>query len=358
MAASSKKSWKDWAREWGLTLHPPRFLGTTREWMAGSHRGYLVKLGWLGDRHLAFYALVRFPKAPDAAVIRQRLLADPALKELPGWTQIKQAGPPKPATIIPMPGLDPILLWRWDATPSRPLQIDETSLLWVRPCPWLRPGAEKLQGWVEKLIVSLSQVTRPFEGRCEQCGRTVGQRFVMVNGVPGHLCEGCQQGLLQKGRMAEHQYEEAEAHHLLGALYGAVAAALGGTLWALISYGTGRMFVLVAIGIAVGVGFAYRWGAKKMDGVGQMIGVALTLGGVVFGDILFCALVMMKQRPDIGFRLDAGWRLYTVLLQKAPRDIILSLIFGLVGAFYVARILARPKFVPKIETDEGARAAA
>ena len=39
MGIFSKNGWKEWARQWGLTYHAPKFLGSTREWIAGSHRG-------------------------------------------------------------------------------------------------------------------------------------------------------------------------------------------------------------------------------------------------------------------------------------------------------------------------------
>jgi hypothetical protein len=358
MGVFSKHGWKDWARQWGLTYHAPRFLGSIREWMVGSYRGYLIKAGWVGDRHLEFYALIRFPKVPDPSVIRQRLLEDAALADLPGWSKIKPADGAKPAGLVAVPSGSAVKLARANLVGSRPLIVDDTSVVWTRPCPWRRPSAEQLQGWVEKLVVSLSQTTRAFDGHCEQCGRTLGERFAMVNDVPVHLCETCQQDLVQKGRMAEHEYEQGEANHVLGALYATAAAAVGGALWALIAYGTGRMFALVAIGIAVLVGFAYRLGARKMDLAGQVVGVALTLAGVLFGDLLFYAALVMRQRPEVGFRLDAGWLVFMKVLERDPGDTLFSLLFGLVGSIYVARMLARPRFVPKIEPAEETKAAA
>ena len=358
MGMFSKDGWKDWARQWGLTYHKPKFLGSTREWMVGSYRGYLVKAGWLGDRHLEFYALIRFPKVLDPVVVRQRLLDDSTLAELPGWSKIKPADGTKKPTLLAFPNGGDITLVKANLVGAKPLIVDDSSLIWTRPCPWRRPRAEQLQAWVEKLVVGVSQTTRAFEGRCEQCGRTLGERFVMVNGVPVHLCETCQAELVQKGRMAEHQYEQGEARHALGALYAAVAAMLGGATWALVSFTTGRMFALIAIGIALLVGVAYRLGARKMDLAGQVIGVTLTLVGVLFGDILFYAALVMKRWPEAGFRLGAGWAVFMRLLTNAPGDVLFSMLFGLIGSIYVVRMLARPKFVPKIEPVDKTQAVA
>jgi hypothetical protein len=355
---SNIKKWKDWAAAWGLTWHKPGFMSASPEWIAGSYRGYLVKFGWMVERQAHFYALIRFPKVPDPAALRQRLLEDPALAELPGWNKIKPATSKLNAVFVPGAAPNPGVRLAVRAI-GTVLQMDETMLLWTRPCPWRRPKAAQLAGWIEKLVQSLSQMARPFEGKCEECGRTLGQRFVIVNGIPKHLCETCQQGLVQKGRMAETAYDQIEANHLMGALFGAVAAVLGGATWAAISFFTGRMFALVAIGIALLVGLGYRLGAKKMDRTGQALGVLLTIAGVMFGDILFYALLVMQRRPEIGFRIDAGWFVFQQVLARSPGDVIFSLICGVIGSFYVARMLARPKFVPKIEAgDEEQRAAA
>lgn len=358
MGMFSKNDWKDWAREWGLTYHAPRFLGSTREWMVGSYRGYLIKAGWLGDRHLEFYALIRFPKVLDPVVIRQRLLDDSMLAELPGWSKLKPADASKSPGLLAFQNGGTVQLARTSIVGAKPFIVDDSSMVWTRPCPWRRPGVEQLKGWVEKLVVALSQTTRAFEGRCEQCGRTLGERFVMVNGVPVHLCDTCQAELVQKGRMAEHDYKQGEAKHALGTLYATVAAVVGGAAWALVSFSTGRMFALIAIGIAMLVGFAYRLGARKMDLAGQAIGVSLTLAGVLFGDILYYAALVMRQWPQTGFRLDAGWAVFTKLLARAPGDVLFSLLFGLIGSIYVVRMLARPRFVPKIEPADETRAAA
>src|SRR5262249_19015868 len=147
---------------------------------------------------------------------------------------------------------------------GRSLQVDDASLTWTVPFALRRPGVEKLMDWVGRLIEALARTSRAYQGRCEQCGRGVGQRFVMVDDLPAYLCESCQSDVAERGRMAEQAYEETDANHLMGALYAGWGAVVGGVLWAFISYSTQRMFALTAIGIGALVGFAYRHGAKKM----------------------------------------------------------------------------------------------
>ena len=59
-------------------------------------------------------------------------------------------------------------------------------------------------------------------------------------------------------------------------------------------------------------------------------------------------------------KLQAGWYVFVQLLTHDPRDIALSAILGLVGAFYTFKLLSKPKFVPSIqeETESTAKAAA
>ena len=346
------KTWKDWASEWGLTYYPSRFLSSTPEWMAGSYKGYLVKLGWLGGRHLEFQAVIRYPKVPEAGVIRQQLLAAPSLAELPGWTKLKPARTPRPPSLgLHAPAAGPVLV-RPTAAGEERLEVGDSSLVWTVPFALRRPDASKLQGWLERLTGVLAQTCRAFQSRCEHCGRSVGQRFVMVNDLPAYLCESCQQDLAQKGRMAEQAYDESEAHHLLGAFYGLWASLVGGVLWGLISFSTRRMFALVAIGNGLLVGMAYRYGAKKLDLTGRAIGVALTLGGVVLGDVIFYTLALTRLAPQPGFHLEAGWAMFWRMLASGSSGVIVSLLFGVVGSLYVVRVLARPKLAARIEPAE------
>jgi len=118
------------------------------------------------------------------------------------------------------------------------------------------------------------------------------------------------------------------------------------------------MFALTAIGIAMLVGLAYRLGARKMDFAGQVIGVALTLAGVLFGDVLFYAALVMQRCRRTASGSAPGWAVFTKVVANAPGEILFSLLFGLIGAVYVVRMLARPRFVPKIEADDQAQKAA
>src|SRR5262245_2947291 len=170
------------------------------------------------------------------------------------------------------------------------------------------------------------------------------------------MCDCCRSRSATEGQMAEQQYEQTDANYLLGTGYGTIASVIGGTLWALLAIGTGRLYLAAAIGIGFLVAVSYKFGAQKLDRAGQVIGAVLTVAGAALGDIIYYAWQVKLVRPDIGFRLDAGWYAFVEMLKESPGDIILTLVFGVVGAFVAAGWLTKPRFAPKIESAEEAAA--
>src|SRR6266487_1172803 len=154
--------------------------------------------------------------------------------------------------------------------------------------------------------------------------------------------------------IAQQRYEQEEANHMLGLAYGAVAAVAGGSLWALFGIWTQRIYVVIALGVGLLVAWSYKLGARKLDRFGQIAGAALTVAGVVFGEVIFYAWQVSQLQPDIGFRLDAGALAFVKMLRESPGDIIVSLIFGAFGAFVAVKGLRRPRFTPRIVTPEAA----
>jgi hypothetical protein len=322
MGLLEKSQWQEWARQWGLTHHPQRGGFARNEWLVGSYRGHLLRIGWAGDYGSELYVLIRFPKQQDALHLHERLLHDPQLETLPGWKKKRTLN----------------------------LIVEESSVLWKRSAAWGRPRTEVIQQWVEQLLQALSKYVQPFDGHCEQCGGSGVKQYVLIEQVlPVYWCSACQDRLVTEGAMAERKYAQLEANYTLGALYGLGAAVVGGGGWALLAIGTRRIYALAAIGIAWLVAWAYYKGAGKIDRLGQAIGAVLTLAGVVFGEVLFYAQMVHTHQPEIPFRIDVGWQVFVQVLQENPGEPIMSLLFGLIGVWYIFRFLRRPRFTPKIE---------
>jgi hypothetical protein len=177
---------------------------------------------------------------------------------------------------------------------------------------------------------------------------------VLFENVPVYLCTSCQERYVAEGTIAQRHYEQAEANYALGAVYGSLAAALGGGSWAALAIFTQRIYALVSIGIAWFVAWTYYQGAKKIDRIGQLIGAVLTIAGVVFGEVLYYAYLVHRDNPDVPFRLDVGWAVFLQVLQDEPRQVVISLVFSLVGVWYVFRFLQQPRLKPKIDRPHSA----
>ena len=321
MGLVERSEWEPWARSWGLTYEPQRGKLVRNEALVGSYKGYLLRVGWGGDYGSNLIVLVRFPKlSQDLTVVREQLLHSPTLATLPGWKG--RAGG---------------------------VQLQPSNLLWQHTFSFRRPKASEIQEWVSRLLQRLPEVIKPFSGVCEQCGTSGVERYVLLERVPSYLCSSCQQRLVSEGTMKERRYEQVAADYLMGALYGMGGSVIGGIAWAVLMIATKHIFAAVAIGMAWLVAWAYVKGAKKIDGLGKLIGAVLTMGGVALGDVIFYAYVVHAAHPNIPFHLGIGWRVLLSVLTKSPHKLAGEIMFGLVGVWYVFRYLEKPKFKPKIE---------
>lgn len=323
MSVFAQSEWKSWALQWNLTHIPQKGKLVLNEGLVGAHRGYLIRLGWAGEYGNQLYIMIRFPKQPDAQALKDRWLQNARLAELPGGAKA---------------------LRRW-------LTVAPSNLLWKRVISWKRPKTEQVQRWVERLIDAVSSTVPAFDGRCEQCRTNTVSSYVLVEQLPVYVCGTCQAQWHSEADMAQRKYDRTEANYAAGALFGAVAAAAGGGAWAGLAIATQRVYALVAIGIAWLVGKAYYMGAQKIDRAGQAIASALTVAGILFGDVIFYAYLAHKYRPDIPFRLDVGW----MVLRSQPGESASSVLFGLLGVWYVLKWLQKPRFAPKIEQPQAGR---
>jgi hypothetical protein len=348
--------WKEWANEWGLVHSPMKMFNYSSEWIAGMRDQRLVRVGWAGDKGQRLMVLIRFPRVGSAEALRETLRTNESLIDLPGWKKLKSQAPKKVETPVSLPktgaelGREKIA---WNLSPQD-LVVDETSVIWSHAFAWSRPKPDKVRRWVEALLAAVSRATSGFDDRCEECRSAHVNGFVLYEGVPMLLCEGCRARSATAGEMAQQQYEQLDANYLLGILYATIAAAVGGTLWALFAIWSGKLYLAAAIGIGFLVAFCYKLGAQKLDRIGQIMGALLTIASVVLGDIIYYAWQVKLVRPDIGFRLDAGWYALQEMVKESPGDIILTLVFAAVGAFVAAGWLQKPRFAPKIQTAEEA----
>jgi hypothetical protein len=333
-----KDQWQDWARDWGLAHYPERGWLRRTEHILGERKGLLIRVGWGTDRNATLIVGIRFPKSVDLDRLRQALADDPSLDVLPG------KGAARRKMAVESGAKKKIHLGH----PTE-FTLTEGSLTWWRIFPWSSPKPARVQAWVDALVDAVARATPVYDGHCETCATGTARRYVLLDGMPAMICSSCQQRLRSEGDMAEQSYDMLEAHHASGTTLGLVAAIVGGAGWAVVGALTGRMFVMAAIGIGALVAWAYRRGAGRVDQAGRVIAVGLTLASVTLGEILLYSWWVAKSSPAIGFDLRAGWLVYLMSWTKNPGENLVTMLFGLVGAWVANKALQRPKLRTTIE---------
>ncbi len=359
MSLLNPSQWKQWAQEWSFVHSPQHVLAYPNEWMAGMRDRRLVKVAWVGTKGRCLSVTVRFPATSSSASLRETLRQDETLAKLPGWKRLKPIAAPEPhAAGAARPGTVGSDLerpaFKLNALSPPGLVVDDRSVVWSHVFSWRRPKPAQLRQWLEALLQAIARATQAFEDRCELCGTTHVNGFVLFEGVPMLVCPGCRERTALEGQMAEQRYAQEEANVPLGLAYGTIGAIVGAAAWAAFTIFTNRIYVAIALGIGMLVAWSYKLGARKVDRVGQVAGALLTVAAVLLGDVLIYAWQLKESRPDIGFRLDAGWWAFLQMWKERPGDIILSVCFGAAGAMVAVSALRKPRFTPRIASPEEA----
>lgn len=332
-----KSLWQEWATAWSLSHRPQKGRFYRDEQVAGIHDGLLFHACWTGDKGAMLSVSIRFSEGQDLERVRAALVADPALDALPGRgkgrASLRIEKEVKQMYIGTMPEFS----------------LVDGQLTWRRTFAWGTPKGEQVRGWVECLLGALHRMGLRHEPLCEDCRQRSVDGYVLVNGFPVRLCPSCQQARSAEGDLAERSYALKEAQYARGMVFAFGGMLAGAAVWAAIAVATNRMFALVGIGTGALVAWAYQQGAGKVDLTGRVIAGLMTVLSVAIGMVVFVTWMIANQRPDIGFNLSIGLASTIGMTAEDPRDAIVALIFGLVGAWVAVSALQKPKLAPVIE---------
>jgi hypothetical protein len=333
----AKSLWKDWAAAWSLSHRPQKGTFYRDEQVAGLRDGLLFHVCWTGEKGAMLSATFRFSPGQDLERVRAALIADSALDALPGKgkgrNHAKIEKEVKKVYIGALPEFS----------------LLDGQLIWRRTFAWGTPKSEQVRGWVECLLGALTRAGLRHEPLCEDCRQRPVDGYVLVNGLPARLCTSCQHARSAAGDLAERSYALKEAQHARGMVFAFGGMLLGAAVWAAIAIAFNRMFAMVGIGTGALVAWAYQKGAGKADLTGKVIAGLMTVLAVAIGNVLFTTWAVAQARPDIGFNLAIGLATTIGLIGDDPRDAIVSLLFGLVGAWVAVSALQKPKLAPVIE---------
>jgi hypothetical protein len=214
-----------------------------------------------------------------------------------------------------------------------------------------RPGADAVAGELEALIRGVSEASPAAAARCRLCGSESGADPVLVNDVVDRVCPSCAERLQHEARRASARYDEAPMNLPLAVAAAAVLAVAGAAAWAGIAIATNRVFWLVAIGVGLAIGWVTTRAAGKAGRTVQVLGAVATVASVLLGELFLVAYHVQQQARRGGQRVD--WAAFAgdapTILWQLGSETLFALGGGLIGAWYAARLAARPKIEVRVE---------
>lgn len=222
--------------------------------------------------------------------------------------------------------------------------VGNDFLRWEWKYSFTKPKPEEIAKLTEDLRTALKTVTIGFDGRCEHCASASTPSLTLMNGLPTHICAGCQEKVRQEVNLAAVNYEAITPNYPNGLVLGIAAAAVGGLAWGLVAYAINYIFLYGAILIGYLVAAGVLKGTGRVTRFGQIIIPILTVASVLFGDAIFYTLIIMKQEHvHFSGRLLNAVVLNLWAVEKEGNGVI-SVIFALVGAGYAIYSARKPKF--------------
>ena len=211
--------------------------------------------------------------------------------------------------------------------------------------------ADAVTGGAEALLRAIAPAAPPMAARCRLCGSDSGAEPILVNDVVDRICPACVERLQHEAKRAREAYADAPLNMPLALVVAAVLAAAGALAWAGIAVATSRAFWLVAIGIGLAIGWSVSRVAGKGGPVTQTIVVAFTVASVLLGELLVVAYYVNQRAARVGRQVD-----WVAFLGSAPQilwslgtDTLFALGGGLIGAWYAARLAARPRIEVRVD---------
>jgi hypothetical protein len=292
----------------------------------GVLNGYLTAFGdnKVGDT-AAVILLLRFNSVADHEIVRQAVVASPLVLEAMGEK-------------------------KWSKKMEARFTMGTDFLTFAWGFSLKHPSAEKVLALQKAIVEAVKPYAQPHDTHCDLCSTGKVSEVILYNGMPGYYCEACQAKQGFDAQQAASDYEARETNLVQGLLFGAIAALAGALAWGLVAYGLNRIFLWGSVLIGLMIAKALFYGMGKVNIVGQAAVFVLTVASVLFGDVIFYTLSVMKSE-NVPFSFKIVSYLVTHLVEiESEGNGIITVLFALFGAGYVVYAAARrPKFEAKFE---------
>ncbi|MBI5710798.1 MAG: hypothetical protein HZC42_10910 [Candidatus Eisenbacteria bacterium] len=142
--------------------------------------------------------------------------------------------------------------------------------------------------------------------------------------------------------MDPHSPGPPPAAHAVGALYGLGALLLATLAWSGLAVLAEPAALPAAAGMGWLVGWAYRYGAGRVDRAGEALAALLSVVAVLSGSFLLVSFAVTQASVDVGAWSEPVRREYLRLFVEAPWFGAFSLLLALAGTGRALR-LPRPR---------------
>lgn len=278
-------------------------------------------------------------KVGDDAVVAMLIRFNP----VEDWTRVRKA-------VQELPKILEILGEKsWTTKMEERFTMGRDFLMFAWGFSLKRPAAEKVIALQQALVEAIKPYATPHDTHCDLCSSGTVHEVMIYNGMPGYFCEGCQAKQDFEAQQAASEYEAKETNLAQGLIYGTVAALVGALAWGLVAYGLNRIFLWGAVIIGLLIAKAFFYGMGKVNMAGQIAVFVLTVVSVIFGDVIFMTLSVMKEQ-HVAFSFSIITYLITHLVEiESEGSGIMTVFFALIGAGIVVYSNRKPKFEAKFE---------
>ncbi len=210
------------------------------------------------------------------------------------------------------------------------------------------PDAGQLVKRMQVLVNEIKSVVGEISRACVSCGTEVREP-VLINGVVGRICSGCQEKVRMEAEKLSEAYDAIPTRWIRAVVVGTVLMIVGAALWDASIVYLERMFWILAVGIGIAIG----WGTTKAAGKGglgvQILSGGLTVLSVVGGMLVFFAVIAMGQTLGQDAGAVSFSANFSAILSTAVGDLAFAGIGSLIGAVSAAQKAGKPKFDVAVE---------
>ena len=319
----------------------------------GERDGYILVIGpgkaFHNDKKAAINIMVRFREAqPGGESLRAAAESLTMPADVPptplGGEVVRAAVAAHPAVAAAL-GVS-----EFSGKHHKQMDLGRDYLTWSWDYSFGKPKADGIVALANALLDAVKSSAPALASKCEICNSNTVSEILLCNGIPGYFCTGCQETTRYQLDEASRAYEVVESHFGRGLIFGVVAALLGSIAWGGVAYAIKRIFLWGGVVIGYFIGWAFFKGSGKVDNFGRITVAVLTVLSVLFGDVIFYALIVSQET---GTPLSVGLFLEIIAnfwaIEKESQGGIASIVFALIGAGVYLYSVRKPKFAVQYE---------